>query len=215
MNTPRDSGCTLTGALSVTTEIDGSVTIVHGPGGVHTITSLFSIPSAPAGTTRGYRASSRQTLPKKTSSSAGKTPSMQPYEKLSKKTRQSSASFRHALREPSGTMSTRSAGATMVFRSFQSRQPGSWAAVSGDGHVQALISLSSLAECGEKTLSVNLVGEKTLEFERDEHFNEVRRLLSEIGIPICARFICRSSMGDISRLSRGHATYCGTLRCAK
>jgi len=78
-----------------------------------------------------------------------------------------------------------------------------------DGHVQALITLSSLAESREKTFSVNIVGEKTLEFDRDENFNEVQRLLSTVGIPICTRFICRSSREDIFRFPRGS---CNILR---
>jgi nitrogenase molybdenum-iron protein alpha/beta subunit len=209
MNTPRDSGCTLTGALSVTTEIDGSVTIVHGPGGcAHHNFSLFHTLCIGRDDPR---------LPRLLSTDLAEKDIIFGGEDAL------DAAIRKAIeKNPSivCVLSTCVTGAIgddvdAICRGYHGIPviPIPTAGFLGggfrDGHVQALISLSSLAECGEKTLSVNLVGEKTLEFERDEHFNEVKRLLFGIGIPICTRFICRSSMEDISRLSRGS---CNILR---
>jgi nitrogenase molybdenum-iron protein alpha/beta subunit len=47
---------------------------------------------------------------------------------------------------------------------------------------------------------VNIIGEKNLEYEVEENFSEVLRLLTALGIPVNLRFIRDCSMSDISRL---------------
>ena len=45
MSTSRSEGCTLTGALSVTTGVKDAVTIIHGPAGCahHNVSLFFSL----------------------------------------------------------------------------------------------------------------------------------------------------------------------------
>jgi len=209
MSTPRDSGCTLTGALSVTTEIEGSVTIIHGPSGcAHHNFSLLHALCAGRDDPR---------LPRVLSTDLAETDIIFGGEDA----------LDAAIRRASGknpsiicVLSTCVTGAIgddveAVCRGFSGipvisiPTAGFLGGGFHQGHVQALMSLSSLAEDDGKIPSANLVGEKTLETERDEHFNEVRRLLAAIGIPICTRFVCRTSVGEISRLSRGG---CNILR---
>jgi nitrogenase molybdenum-iron protein alpha/beta subunit len=209
MSIPRDNGCTLTGALSVTTEIEGSVTIIHGPGGcAHHNFSLFHALCSARDDPR---------LPRVLSTDLAETDIIFGGEDAL-----DAAIRRAAVKNPSiiCVLSTCVTGAIgddvdAVCRGYHEipvisiPTAGFLGGGFHQGHVQALISLSYLAEDGEKMPSVNLVGEKTLETERDEHYNEVRRLLSAIGIPVCTRFVCRTGIGEISRLSRGA---CNILR---
>jgi nitrogenase molybdenum-iron protein alpha/beta subunit len=209
MNTPRDSGCTLTGALSVTTEIEGSVTIIHGPAGcAHHNFSLFHALCAGRDDPR---------LPRVLSTDLAETDIIFGGEDAL-----DAAIRRAAAKNPSliCVLSTCVTGAIgddvdAICRGYHGipvisiPTAGFLGGGFHQGHIQALMSLSSLAKDDEKIPSVNLVGEKTLENERDEHFNEVRRLLAAAGIPICTRFVCRTTVGGISRLSRGS---CNILR---
>jgi nitrogenase molybdenum-iron protein alpha/beta subunit len=47
---------------------------------------------------------------------------------------------------------------------------------------------------------VNVIGEKNLEYEVEENYAEVCRLLGALGIPVNVRFLRDSSTRDISRL---------------
>ncbi len=47
---------------------------------------------------------------------------------------------------------------------------------------------------------MNIIGEKNLEYEVDENFAEVLRLLTLLKIPVNLRFLHNSTMSDISRL---------------
>jgi nitrogenase molybdenum-iron protein alpha/beta subunit len=48
--------------------------------------------------------------------------------------------------------------------------------------------------------SVNIIGEKNLEFEVEENFAEVNRLLSDLSIPVNIRFIRNCTFNDLSRI---------------
>jgi hypothetical protein len=47
---------------------------------------------------------------------------------------------------------------------------------------------------------VNIIGEKNLEYEVEENFAEVTRLLTALGIPVNLRFVRDCSMTDITRV---------------
>ena len=47
---------------------------------------------------------------------------------------------------------------------------------------------------------MNIIGEKNLEYEVDENFNEVLRLLTLLKIPVNLRFLHNCTMNDIARL---------------
>lgn len=209
MNTPHDGGCTITGALSVTSEIEGSVTIIHGPAGcAHHNFSLFHTLCL---------GREEQRPPRVISTDLAETDIIFGGEDAL-----DAAIRRAGKKNPSiiCVLSTCVTGAIgddvdAICRGYQGipvisiPTAGFLGGGFYHGQVQALMSLSSLAKDGENIFSANLVGEKTLELEREEHYNEVRRLLSAIGIPICTRFVCRTSVKEISLLSRGS---CNILR---
>jgi nitrogenase molybdenum-iron protein alpha/beta subunit len=64
----------------------------------------------------------------------------------------------------------------------------------------ALNAIAETAEPCSKGWCVNIIGEKNLEYEVDENFTEVSRLLTALGIPVNLRFLRDCSMSDISRL---------------
>jgi len=64
----------------------------------------------------------------------------------------------------------------------------------------ALNALADTAEPCTKGSCVNIIGEKNLEYEVEENFTEVSRLLAALGISVNLRFVRDCSMTDITRL---------------
>ena len=63
--------------------------------------------------------------------------------------------------------------------------------------------LNAIADTAEPCLpgqGANIIGEKNLEYEVDENYAEVTRLLSALGIPVNLRFLRNCSLSDIARL---------------
>jgi nitrogenase molybdenum-iron protein alpha/beta subunit len=63
--------------------------------------------------------------------------------------------------------------------------------------------LNAIADTAEPCLpgqGANIIGEKNLEYEVDENYAEVTRLLSALGIPVNLRFLRNCSLSDITRL---------------
>jgi nitrogenase molybdenum-iron protein alpha/beta subunit len=71
-----------------------------------------------------------------------------------------------------------------------------------DGTLQALIALGGMAQKTGTDGSVNLIGEKSLEFEVEEHYRELRRLLDLLGVQVNLRFVHDIRTADIGRLGR-------------
>ena len=69
-----------------------------------------------------------------------------------------------------------------------------------NGVNNALNALVDTAEPCTKGWCVNIVGEKNLEYEVEENYAEVSRLLSALGISVNLRFVRDCSMTDITRL---------------
>ncbi len=69
-----------------------------------------------------------------------------------------------------------------------------------NGVNNALNAIADTAEPCTKGSYVNLIGEKNLEYEVEENYAEVCRLLGALGIPVNVRFLRDSSTRDISRL---------------
>jgi nitrogenase molybdenum-iron protein alpha/beta subunit len=65
----------------------------------------------------------------------------------------------------------------------------------------ALNALADTAEPCTKGWCVNIIGEKNLEYEVEENFAEVSRLLTALGISVNLRFVRDCSMTDITRLA--------------
>jgi len=69
-----------------------------------------------------------------------------------------------------------------------------------DGVNNALISLAALAEPTEHDRRVNIIGEMNLEYEVEENYAEVVRLLTLLGLPVGIRFVHDISFDEISAL---------------
>jgi len=69
-----------------------------------------------------------------------------------------------------------------------------------DGVNNALIALSALAEPARQNGCVNIIGEMNLEYEVEENYAEVIRLLTLLGLPVGVRFVHNLSLDRISEL---------------
>jgi nitrogenase molybdenum-iron protein alpha/beta subunit len=69
-----------------------------------------------------------------------------------------------------------------------------------DGVNNALVAVAGLAASCEKTGGVNIIGEKNLEYEVDENFAEVKRLLAGFDLPVNCRFVHDLCTNDIAHL---------------
>lgn len=73
-----------------------------------------------------------------------------------------------------------------------------------DGFSNALVSLACTAEQGgnggNPPGGVNLIGEKNLEYEVEQHHAEVARLLGLLGLPVRVRFVHRIRAGDFDSI---------------
>lgn len=69
-----------------------------------------------------------------------------------------------------------------------------------NGVNNALNAIAETAEACTKGWCVNIIGEKNLEYEIEENYAEVSRLLTALGIPVNLRFVRYCSMTDITRL---------------
>ena len=64
----------------------------------------------------------------------------------------------------------------------------------------ALIALAGMAPPCTKNRGVNIIGEKNLEYEVDENFSEVRRLLEALGLTVNTRFVHETCVDTIAGL---------------
>ena len=69
-----------------------------------------------------------------------------------------------------------------------------------NGVNNSLTAIADTAEPCPKGRCVNIIGEKNLEYEVEENFAEVTRLLTALGIPVNLRFVRDCSMTDITRV---------------
>jgi nitrogenase molybdenum-iron protein alpha/beta subunit len=196
----RNEGCTLTGALSVTTAVRDAVSIIHGPDGCahHNFSLLHAL----------QYENDQLVLPSIISSSLRETDIVFGGEE--------------ALARVIGRAQERHPGAIFVLTSCVAAAIGDdVSAVCGevrdiqvmviptggflgggfhDGVISALVSLSYLGSTGSPSGMVNLVGEKNLEYEADANFHEVSRLLALLGVHVQLRFVRNCSLADIRKL---------------
>jgi nitrogenase molybdenum-iron protein alpha/beta subunit len=200
MNSSRSEGCTLTGALSVTTAITDGITLIHGPEGcAHHNSSLLHALLIDSG---------RLFAPAILSTSLTETEVIFGGEEALEKT-----ISRAATSEP---------GVICVLTSCVSAAIGDDVrAVCKDfsylpvvvvptggflgggfsqGVEEALIALSDFGEIGDESGSVTLIGEKNLEYEVEANYQEVSRLLSLLGVSIELRFVRNISMMEMKKL---------------
>lgn len=199
----RSGGCTLTGALSVTTQVHDAASIIHGPRGcAHHNFSLFhaTMPDHE----RGF-------LPDIVSSALSESDIIFGGEDALAR------SIRSVCERGAATVFVLS---TCVIATIgddvEAVCNGSWpvpvipvptagflGGVFQDGVNNALIALADLAEPGRACPCVNIIGEKNLEYEVDENYSEVARLLTLLGLPVGIRFVRQFSPDDLPDLGAG------------
>jgi nitrogenase molybdenum-iron protein alpha/beta subunit len=211
-NSCRQGGCTLTGALSVTTHIRDAVTVVHGPKGcTHHNFSLLHATSLD---------NDELTLPDIISTGLGDTEIIFGGEV--------------ALQQTLDSVTRRDPAAVFVLSTcivdtigddvqavcdrdycvpvIQIPTSGFLGGSFQDGLNNALCAIADnvgslsrsgedvAAVCPENYNGVNIIGEKNLEFEVEENYAEITRLLDALAIPVNSRFIRNSTVDALSRI---------------
>ena len=198
-------GCTLTGALSVLTEIRDAICIVHGPAGCthHNFSLLHAT----------LLSNDRLEVPRLLSTRLTENDIIFGGEEALEKTLTRALSLSPASIFVLSTCIVETIGDDTEAVCAKDRgvpviavpTAGFLGGVFETGIRNALSTVASLARpAAGTTLSANLVGEKNLEYGVDENAAEIARLLSRLGIGINLRFVRGIGTRDIERL--GSAT---------
>jgi nitrogenase molybdenum-iron protein alpha/beta subunit len=200
VNSSRLGGCTLTGALSVTSRIRDAATIVHGPKGcshhnfslLHAtwsdndeilVPDLVSTGLSEQDIVFGGESALRRALDR----AAGR--SVQAIFVLSTCIVETIGDDVEAIcAEEYGIPVIHIPTAGFLGGTFQ------------DGVNNALIALAGTADPSPRGTGVNIVGEMNLEYEVEENYAEIARLLGGLGLPVSLRFIRDIPFSRISRL---------------
>jgi nitrogenase molybdenum-iron protein alpha/beta subunit len=200
MISSRTEGCTLTGALSVTTSVQDAVSVIHGPDGCahHNFSLLHAL----------HFDNDQLILPAILSTSLREQEIIFGGEKALEDT------IAGALEgNPGAVFVLTSCVAAAIgddVRSVCSDAHGcpvisipTGGFLGGgfsDGVRSALVALSSLCEGRHQSGMVNLVGEKNLEYEAEANYREVARLLSLLGVKVQLRFVRNIPVSAIGKL---------------
>ena len=197
-STCRSEGCSLTGALSVTTAVRGAVSLVHGPEGCahHTSSLLFSqfleqgdvrIPPVHSTClpTEGVIFGGEEYLRSAIKTVLARSPSLVFL---------LSSCVSDMIGDDCDAVAAEFQGAPVIPVASGGFLGGSF----NDGVEQALMTIVSgitpgEPQCGE----VCLVGEKNLEFEAEAQYSEVRRLLLMLGLTPSVRLVRDACLEDI------------------
>jgi len=200
LNLSRYGGCTLTGALSVTTHVRDSVTIVHGPKGCthHNFSLLHATGSD----------NDRVTMPDLISTGLSECDIIFGGEAALERTLDAVAK-RHVgavfvlstcivdtIGDDVAAICRRDHGVPVL----PVPSGGFLGGTFQNGVNNALNVIAETAEPCTKGWCVNIIGEKNLEYEVEENYAEVTRLLTSLGISVNLRFVHDCSMTDITRL---------------
>lgn len=196
----RSAGCTLTGALSVVTQVRDAVTVVHGPQGCthHNFSLLYATALD----------NDRPAIPPLVSTGLSETDVVFGGE--------------GALGRTLDAVMARRPGAVFVLStcivetigddiervcSFRSGCPVIIVPTAGflggsfqNGVNNALIALAAMAGEAKAGEGVNIIGEKNLEYEVGENFLEVERLLEKLGLAVNLRFVRGITTAEIAML---------------
>jgi len=200
LNISRFGGCTLTGALSVTTQVRDAITIVHGPKGcTHHNFSLLHATTLD---------NDRVSLPDVISTGLSETDIIFGGEGALRQTID-----RAARRHPSAifvlsTCLVETIGDDIAAVCHCSHDipvipiptAGFLGGTFQNGVNNALNAIADTAGPCTRGSSINIIGEKNLEFEVEENYAEVCRLLGALGVTANIRFLRNCSLHDISLL---------------
>jgi nitrogenase molybdenum-iron protein alpha/beta subunit len=201
-NTSRFGGCTLTGALSVTTSVRDSISIVHGPKGcahhnfslLHTIALEHDALSIPSVYSSGLVESEiifggEAALERALIECVSRNPECIFV---------LSTCIAETIGDDVGAVCSMDWGVPVV----QVPTAGFLGGVFQDGVINALCTLSDGVSPGSPDGTVNVIGEKNMEYEVEENYHEVLRLLSGLGLSVNIRFIHQISYDEIGMLGR-------------
>ena len=200
LNLSRSGGCTLTGALSVTTQVRDATTIVHGPKGcTHHNFSLLHATGLD---------NDRITLPDIISTGLTESDIIFGGEGALKRTldavagRHTSAIFvlSTCLVETIGDDVAAVCRGSHKIPIILIPTAGFLGGTFQNGVNNALNAIADTIEPCTKGSYVNIIGEKNLEYEVDGNYAEVSRLLGALGIAVNVRFLRDCSLGDLSGL---------------
>jgi nitrogenase molybdenum-iron protein alpha/beta subunit len=199
VNSSRTEGCTLTGALSVSTSIADGLTIIHGPDGCvhHNVSLLHAL----------WHENEEGLFPRIYSSSMTEADVVFGGDDRLVETLRSAQCQRPgiiciltscvaaAIGDDVSSVCDRAGVRAVVIPTGGFLGGGFSRGVS-----EALLALSMLGETGEENGAVNLIGEKNLEYEAEANFEEVSRLLALLGVRVHLRFVRNISADAIPSL---------------
>jgi nitrogenase molybdenum-iron protein alpha/beta subunit len=200
LNISRFGGCTLTGALSVTTHVRDTVTIIHGPKGCthHNFSLLHAT---------GF-GNDLIAMPDLISTGLSESDIIFGGEAALERTLDAVVKRHNGAVFVLSTCIVDTIGDDVAAICRRDRGVPVLPIPSGgflggtfqNGVNNALNALADTAETCSKGSCVNIIGEKNLEYEVEENFTEVTRLLAALGISVNLRFVRDCSMTDITRL---------------
>ncbi|MCK9630502.1 MAG: nitrogenase component 1 [Methanoregula sp.] len=200
MNSSRLGGCTLTGAISVTSHIRDTVTVVHGPKGCshHNASLLHAI----------CLDDDRMVMPSLISTALGESEIIFGGEEALRSTirhaagRDVSAIFVlstcivDTIGDDTCWICAEEYGVPVIPIPTAGFLGGSFQ----DGMNNALIALAGIAEPCPATGGINLIGEMNLEYEVRENSAEISRLLSLLGLNVNLHFVHDTTFSQLSLL---------------
>lgn len=206
----RNGGCTLTGALAVTTSVRDSITIIHGPDGCshHNFSLLHAT----------LLDNDCITIPRVMSSGLGEHEVIFGGETALLKSIQRAAEEQPGIIFVLSTCITETIGDDVAGLCGHSDVPVTLIPASGflggnfeTGFSNALMALSDTIRVhGEhpvqgtmETGLVNLIGEKNLEYAVEQNFSEIQRLLALLDMRVNVRFVHNSSITELGMLPDG------------
>jgi nitrogenase molybdenum-iron protein alpha/beta subunit len=202
-NSCRHGGCTLTGALSATTHVRDSVSVVHGPKGcTHHNFSLLHATGAD---------NDHLVIPDLISTALSETDIVFGGEDALERTLELAANRKteaifvlstciiDTIGDDVAAVCGREYGVPVIPVPTAGFLGGTFQG----GLNNALCAIAGFAKPCPKTVSVNIIGEKNLEYEVEENFSEVARLLHALDIPVNIRFLRNCDMKGIEELGAG------------
>jgi nitrogenase iron protein len=209
-------GCAFAGAMSCTLQIDGSVTVAHGPRGCTDIGTQSMMASARRTLAREGRLNIGQAFPRVIATDMTEESmvfgGLEPLERGLERAAEEQDVLFLITTCPEGIIGD---DIDQVMANVEQEYTGisiipieTWGNISGD-YVQGVINASiqgagSLIDpCVEpEGKLVNLVGEKTIATNTDRNFDEVVSMLDNIGVEVNCRFVARTSVERIRNLRR-------------
>ena len=199
-HTSRSGGCTLTGALSVTTHVRDTVSIIHGPKGcAHHNFSLYHATMLD---------NERVAVPDLVSSAleerdivfGGEDALARTIRSVSERDVRVIFVLSTCIVATLGDDVEAVCGQSWPVPVIPVPTAGFLGGTFQDGVNNAMVALADLQEPLPSGPCVNIIGEKNLEYEVEENYAEVVRLLTLLGLPAGIRFVHNLSLDDIPAL---------------